>query len=179
MPASADETATTNDWELASQFVRMWRYLKWSFTALIVISFLIVIGQGFMFYRLFADIHPVLGWVFVALLSAILFVLVGRPLVGFFRTPVMATPPEVHVDPANPALTAMKERRQYDLKYLKAMRRNPELTLERPLIDAEIKVERAVLARCSAVKGEEAQALARDIANFETKHIEEIGRAHV
>lgn len=172
LPAPDVEATPPNDWELASQFVRVWRYLKWSFTALIVISFLIVIGQGFMFYRLFADIHPILGWVFVAALSGILFVLVGRPLLGFFRTPVMATPPDVHVDPANPAPTAMKERLQYDLQYLKAMRRNPELTLERPLIDADTKVGQALLARCGEAKGEDAKALARDIANFETKHIE-------
>lgn len=172
LPAPDAVAAPPSDWELASQFVRMWRYLKWSFTALIVISFLIVIGQGFMFHRLFADIHPILGWVFVIALSAIMFVLVGRPLAGFFRTPVMATPPDVHVDPANPAPAAMKERLQYDLKYLKAMRRNPELTLERPLIDADTKVGQALLARCSAAKGEDAKALARDIANFETKHIE-------
>lgn len=172
LPAPDDETAQTNDWELASQFLRMWRYLKWSFTALVVISFLLVIGQGFMFYRIFADVHPSLGWAFIAVLSLILLVLVGRPLAGFFRTPVMATPPDVHVDPENPAAAAMKERLQYDLKYLKAMRRNPELSLERPLIDADIKVGLGLLARCGVAKGEDAKALAQDIANFETKHIE-------
>lgn len=172
LPVSDDEATQTNDWELASQFVRMWRYLKWSFTALIVISFLLVIGQGFMFYRIFSDVHPLLGLAFIAALSLILLVLVGRPLAGFFRTPVMATPPDVHVDPSNPSPAAMKERLQYDLKYLKAMRRNPELTLERPLMDADIKVGQGLLARCGAAKGEDAKALAQDIANFETKHIE-------
>lgn len=172
LPAPDDETAQTNDWELASQFLRMWRYLKWSFTALVVISFLLVIGQGFMFYRIFADVHPSLGWAFIAVLSLILLVLVGRPLAGFFRTPVMATPPDVHVDPENPGAAAMKERLHYDLKYLKAMRRNPELSLERPLIDADIKVGQGLLARCGVAKGEDAKALAQDIANFETKHIE-------
>ena len=97
-------------WELAAQWRLAWRALKWSFTALSVLGFLVVIGQGFLFYRMFADIHPALGLVFVILLAAILIILVGRPLASFFSTPVMARPPSVHLDADDPSKAAMSAR---------------------------------------------------------------------
>lgn len=167
-----DTTTSPAEWELASQWMAAWRILKWSFTAIIVVGFLVVIGQGFMFYRIFADIHPVLGWVFVGVLSAILGLLVGRPLVAFFRTPVMARPPDVHPDPLNPRSSELKTRLAYDLKYLKALRRNPELKTERDAIDSDIKLGQALLAQAGDAEGEAARQLAQEIALFETTHIE-------
>jgi hypothetical protein len=32
------------------------------------IAFLVVIGQGFLFYRLFDDVHPVLGYAYIVVL---------------------------------------------------------------------------------------------------------------
>ena len=50
-------------WEPAAQWAQGWRVVKWSVSALIVVAFLMVIGQGFLFYRLFDDVHPVLGYI--------------------------------------------------------------------------------------------------------------------
>ena len=36
-------------WELAAQWAQGWRVVKWSVSALIVVAFLMVIGQGFLF----------------------------------------------------------------------------------------------------------------------------------
>jgi len=159
-------------WELAAQWRLAWRALKWSFTALSVLGFLVVIGQGFLFYRMFADIHPALGLVFVILLAAILIILVGRPLASFFSTPVMARPPSVHLDADDPSKAAMSARLAYDLKYLKALSRNPELKAERKAIAADMRHGRDLLARVGGARGEEAKQLARDIASFEESHIE-------
>ena len=86
-------------WELASQWAMAWRFLKWSVTAFVVIGFLVVIGQGFLFYRMFDDVHPVLGYAYVVVLALILAVLVGRPLASFLAMPVAARPPSINIDP--------------------------------------------------------------------------------
>ena len=157
------------EWELAAQWKLAWRTLKWSFTALTALGFLVVIGQGFLFYRIFADVHPMLGLAFAVLLGAILILLVGRPLVSFFTTPVMASPPNVTIDPEAPSSTAMSARLKYDLKYLKALARNPELKSEREAMAADLQMGRKLLAR---VGSEDALQMARDIAEFEQNCIE-------
>ncbi|MEM7768454.1 MAG: hypothetical protein AAF253_13365, partial [Pseudomonadota bacterium] len=81
------EAPDTPNWELARQWSLAWRTLKWGFSAVIVLGFLVVIGQGYLFFRIFADIHPAFGWVFAATLTAALAWLVGRPLMNFFGTP--------------------------------------------------------------------------------------------
>ena len=77
-------------WEFASQWSKAWKVLKWSGIALLTIAFLTVIGQGFLFYRIFDDVHPVLGYSFILILAALLFLLVGRPLASFLSMPVAA-----------------------------------------------------------------------------------------
>ncbi len=128
-----------------------------------------MIGQGFLFYRIFADVHPILGLAFAVLLGAILILLVGRPLASFFTTPVMASPPNVTIDPEAPSSAAMSARLKYDLKYLKALARNPELKSEREGMAADLQMGRKLLAR---VGSEDAQQMARDIAEFEQNCIE-------
>lgn len=173
LPAAEDGTpAAPSEWELASQWMSAWRILKWSFSAIIVLGFLVVIGQGFMFYRLFADIHPWLGWVFAGLLGLLLILLVGRPLASFFRTPVMAHPPDVHLDTVAPEPSALKARLTYDLKYLKALRRNPELASERADIDADIRRGRELLSEVGKGGVVGAGVLAQEIMAFEATHIE-------
>lgn len=160
------------EWEIATQWKLAWRALKWSFTAISVLGLMAIIGEGFLFYRLFADVHPVLGWVFAGLLAAVLILLVGRPLASFFSTPVMARPPDVTLDIEAPAPHAMHARLQYDLKYLKALRRNPELKTEREAINRDLRTGAKLLSRAAGAKGEAAKEFAREIVQFEHEHIE-------
>ncbi|MFH1517096.1 MAG: hypothetical protein ABIH17_04355, partial [Pseudomonadota bacterium] len=114
-------------WELASQWAQAWRFLKWSATAFIVIAFLVVIGQGFLFYRMFDDVHPVLGYAYVVILALILGVMVGRPIRSFLAMPVAARPPSIVIDPNAPKPSALAARLKYDLKYLDMLAGNPLL----------------------------------------------------
>lgn len=161
----------TPDWELARQWRRAWAVLKFSFTALVVILFLVVIGQGFLFYQMFDAVHPALGVGFAVLLAGLLAVLVGRPLVSFFRTPVMAEPPAMPV--AGVAVTAgdLAARIGYDLKYLKALARNPALTAEQASIEADMEKGRALLARARA-EGADLDEVSGALARFEADAIE-------
>ena len=119
------------EWELASQWARGWKFLKWSATAFIVIAFLVVIGQGFLFYRLFDDVHPVLGYAYILILALILLVMVGRPLLAFLSMPVAARPPSIPIDPKSPDPRAIAARLRYDLKYLDMLAGNPLVASER------------------------------------------------
>ncbi|MEM7767830.1 MAG: DUF697 domain-containing protein [Pseudomonadota bacterium] len=82
----------------------------------------------------------------------------------------MAQPPHIDIDPANPDPAAMRARLAYDVKYLKALRRNPHLTAESAAIDASIAAGQQLQAR--TLKSGWAQARLADIHAFEAQHIE-------
>ena len=118
VPAPVDAPVeTAPQWEFASQWSKAWKVLKWSGIALLTIAFLTVIGQGFLFYRIFDDVHPVLGYSFILILAALLLLLVGRPLASFLSMPVAAKPPHTPFDIEKPDISLLSQRLKYDLKY--------------------------------------------------------------
>lgn len=159
-------------WELASQWAMAWRFLKWSATAFVVIGFLVVIGQGFLFYRMFDDVHPVLGYAYVVVLALILAVLVGRPLASFLAMPVAARPPSINIDPKAPAPAAMAARLKYDLKYLDMLAGNPLVQQERDAIRDSIVLGRALQDRVARCAPADAVAMSVELETFERIHIE-------
>ncbi len=159
-------------WELASQWAQGWKFLKWSATAFIVIAFLVVIGQGFLFYRMFDDVHPVLGYAYIVILALMLAVLVGRPIMGFLSMPVAAKPPSIVLDPKAPDPKALTARLRYDLKYLDMLARNPLVQEERGAIDEGILRGQALLNRARRATPEEALAVSVALEAFEREQIE-------
>jgi len=159
-------------WELASQWAQGWRFLKWSATAFIVIAFLVVIGQGFLFYRMFDDVHPVLGYAYVVILALILGVMVGRPIRSFLAMPVAARPPSIVIDPNAPKPSALAARLKYDLKYLDMLAGNPLLKDESDAIRAGVANGRALLERALRAQPDEALAVSVEMEAFERDHIE-------
>jgi hypothetical protein len=159
-------------WELASQWAQGWKFLKWSATAFIVIAFLVVIGQGFLFYRMFDDVHPVLGYAYIVILALMLAVLVGRPIMGFLSMPVAAKPPSIALDPKAPDPKALTARLRYDLKYLDMLARNPLVQEERGAIDEGILRGQGLLDRARRATPEEALAVSVALEAFEREQIE-------
>ena len=159
------------EFELATLWKRAWAWLKWAGTALITIGFILVIGQGYLYYRLFSDINPLLGLAFVLLLTLVLVVLVGRPLWSFFRTPVAALPPQIKFDPKAPTQEAINARLAYDLKFLKSLRKHPELKADATGISDSLNVGKALLDEVKASKQPSAR-MAQKVLDFETRHIE-------
>lgn len=160
------------DWEFASQWSKAWKVIKWTATALIVLAFLTIIGQGFLFYRIFDDVHPLLGYTFILVLAALLALLVVRPLLAFLSTPVAAKPPHVAFDPDAPDAASLTVRVKYDLKYLAMLRRNRLLEPEWAGIDASMQAGRDLLAKCTGKGGEPPMALASELEAFERDHID-------
>jgi len=160
------------EWELASQWAQGWKFLKWSATAFIVIAFLVVIGQGFLFYRMFDDVHPVLGYAYVVILALMLAVLVGRPLMGFLSMPVAAKPPSIAIDPKSPDPKAIAARLRYDLKYLDMLAANPLVAEERAAIEEGLLRGQALLERARRATSAEALMISADLEAFEREQIE-------
>lgn len=163
---------TGDDWELASQWNRAWKRIKLVGSLIIVLGFLIVVGEGFLLFRTFWEVHPIFGVGFLALISAILYFLVGRPLISFFSTPVMAMPPGVHLDPKAPDRTALMARLKFDVKYLKALQANPALQEDAAGIAASIDRGNALLALARDTDAGTIKSMVDDVVALERDHIE-------
>jgi hypothetical protein len=173
VPAPVDAPAeTAPQWEFASQWTKAWKVIKWSGAALLTLAFLTVIGQGFLFYRMFDDVHPLLGYSFVLLLAGLLLLLVGRPLVSFLSMPVAARPPHTPFDIENPDISLLSQRLRYDLKYLAMLKRNPLLAGDVAAMDDGLAAGRALLARFAIAGTDSAAQVAADLETFQKDHIE-------
>ncbi|MFN3314015.1 MAG: YcjF family protein [Hyphomonas sp.] len=159
-------------WELAAQWAQGWRILKWSASALVVITFLMVIGQGYLFYRLFDDVHPLLGYVYILLLTGLIGLLVVRPVMAFLAMPVAARPPDLLIDPKAPEPKALAARIRYDVRYLQMLAANPAVQAERAAIDEAIARARALMARAATATPAEALAVSVELEAFERTEIE-------
>lgn len=159
-------------WELAAQWAQGWRVVKLAASVLVVIAFLMVIGQGYLFYRLFDDLHPIAGLVYIVVLTAGLAWLVARPIAAFLSMPVAARPPDILIDPKASDPKAIVARLNYDVRYLKMLAANPEVQAERAAIEASIAKGRALAAHAARATPEEALALSIDLQTFEREHIE-------
>ncbi len=172
-PAPVDAPAeTAPQWEFASQWTKAWKVIKWSGAALLTLAFLTVIGQGFLFYRMFDDVHPLLGYSFVLLLAGLLLLLVGRPLVSFLSMPVAARPPHTPFDIENPDISLLSQRLRYDLKYLAMLKRNPLLAEDVAAMDDGLAAGRALLARFAIAGTDSAAQVAAGLETFQKDHIE-------
>lgn len=161
-----------NDWELAAQWNRAWQKIKLVGSLIIVLGFLIVVGEGFLLFQTFWELHPVFGLLFLGTVSGLLYYLVGRPLLSFFSTPVMAEPPSVHFDSDVPTADTLEARLKFDVKYLKAMRANPALSDRKSEIAESILMAQAMLERAKVADMAAAKAMVAEIVSFEKEHIE-------
>lgn len=172
VPASPPAEKPPQQWELAAQWAQGWRVLKVAASVAVVIAFLMVIGQAYLFYRLFDDLHPVAGLVYIVVLTAGLAWLVARPVAAFLSMPVAARPPDILIDPKAPDPKAIAARLNYDIRYLKMLAANPEVSAEAAHIEESIAKGRTLAARAGRATPEEAFALSIDLQTFERVHIE-------
>lgn len=174
VPATTQTPAPPDDgtWELARQWKRAWVTLKWAVYGLLGLSFLMIIGQMYLFYNLFADIHWALGLGFVVALTAALFWLVVRPLLSFFSTPIAATPPEPPKNPGFPSHSEAMARLKYDLKYLKALSKNPALSGLGDTLAADMEKGQTLLAELKSKNEAPSKELLAAILTFEHEHID-------
>lgn len=174
VPAPFPAEKPAQQWELAAQWAQGWRVVKVAASVLIVIAFLMVVGQGYVFYRLFDDLHPIAGLVYILVLTAALAWLVARPIAAFLSMPVAAKPPDILIDPKAPDPKAIAARLTYDVRYLKMLAANPEVQAEAAAIQDSIAKGKALAARAARATPEEALTLSLDLQTFERVHIESL-----
>lgn len=174
VPAPLPAEKPAQQWELAAQWAQGWRVVKVAASVLIVIAFLMVVGQGYLFYRLFDDLHPIAGLVYILALTAALAWLVARPIAAFLSMPVAAKPPDILIDPKAPDPKAIAARLTYDVRYLKMLAANPEVQAEAAAIQDSIAKGKALAARAARATPEEALTLSLDLQTFERVHIESL-----
>ena len=126
-PSDPDQSEPQERWEIADQWRQGWRALKWGFTGLVTIGTLVVVGQVFLFYQMFSEIHWLLGWAFAAAFTGLCFFFIALPLMRFLRSPAIAEPPKVDLSADDISADDIARRIAYDAQYLKGMARNPAL----------------------------------------------------
>ncbi len=119
--------AAASRWELADQWRLAWRGLKWTAAGVITIGALVVVGQVFLFHQMFSQIHPVLGWAFVAAMAGLIIWLIGIPLFRFLKAPAIAEAPDVDLKSPNLPRADLLRRIEFDDAYLRTMAANPAL----------------------------------------------------
>ena len=117
-----------------------------------------------------ATVHPALAVVFVVAVLAFLWLLVGRPLVAFFRMPVVMKPPKLPA-PADRTPADLVRHVEFIEKYVAALPGNPEWTGSSTEVDA-------ALAACRELRGAARQTSAADLARL-GERIAAVEREHV
>ena len=170
-PSSSTDVDRDNEsWEIAALWRRLWQWGKWAITAFIALAFVTVLGQGFLYYRLIAETHPLLGYAFLSLLLVTLGLLIVRPLIAYFQTPLVASPPDVILDAEQPDQQALLKRIKYDLKFLKALLRHPDLQSEHETIQSSFAQGKTLLARIQSSYSVSVE-LIQELERFEQDHI--------
>lgn len=169
-PPPAEKPA--QQWELAAQWRQGLRVVKFAATAFVVIAFLVVVGQGYLFYRLFDDLHPVAGYAYIAVLTLALIWVVARPVAAFLSVPAAARPPDILIDPKAPEPDAIAARLRYDVRYLQMLAANPEVQAERAAIDAGIAKGRKLAAKAARTDLKDVHGLSAELETFEREHVE-------
>jgi putative membrane protein len=142
----------------AQDFVRvlrtLWRLLRWMMWGSLALVLLIFAGQTYNLFAMFSAWHPALGWLFLAAAAALVWWLIGMPVLRFLHMPVALRPPEL--PPRDQGLHAAHLVRhvQFIGKYLRRQRRNPLLVDMVDKIEAAIETGQ-VLAAAVKTRGDE------------------------
>ena len=104
-PSQSETTATnsnlsesTERWELVAQWRRAIKTFRLVTSVVMVFVAIIVLSEAIRFYDVFARIHVIGGYLYLALLVVGLVVFVGIPAWRYWRVPMALNPPDVHLD---------------------------------------------------------------------------------
>lgn len=99
--------------------------MKYASLGIIVIAALVIGREVNAFFRMFHDIHPVLGWAFLALFGVAFALLIVRPCLRYWSVPVALKQPRL---PANDDTLTVKDvgrRMAFVERYVRNLERNP------------------------------------------------------
>ncbi len=125
------------------------------------------VAEGFRFFR---DLHPALGWLFLALLLSALVWFVGRPVARFFRVPVALRPPRL--PPAQErAPRHLVRHLAFVERYVRAVARNPEWSGRPEDVERAAAACRALRERAARAAAADLPGLSREVAVLERQQV--------
>jgi hypothetical protein len=147
--------------------LRFGRYASYALIGVTVWFLALRVADG---ARFFADIHPALGWAFLAVVLAACAWFLGRPIARFLRVPVALRPPR---------LPASAERTPRDLvrhlvfveRYVLSLARNIEWKGAAPEAEAVAAECRALAARAATAPPADLPALVLEVAVIERRRV--------
>lgn len=135
-PAPSGDVAKTADrWEIARQWKLAWRGIRLAALGGLVLAALLVVGQVYLFYDLFAALHPWAGLGFLVVVTLALIAFVGAPIVRMARLPAAVRPPAIDLSIADISERDLHRRKRFDRAYLTALSKNPLMTERQGEID--------------------------------------------
>ncbi|MBN1478022.1 YcjF family protein [Candidatus Sumerlaeota bacterium] len=142
----------------SQDFVRvlrtLWRLLRWMMWGSLALVLLIFAGQTYNMYAMFSAWHPALGWLFLAAAAALVWWLIGMPILRFLHMPVALRPPELPPREQGLHATHLERHVKFICKYLQRQRRNSFLADHVDKIDTAIETGQ-VLAGAIKTRGDE------------------------
>lgn len=168
-PATA-QPQPEEKWEIADQWQRLWRTLKWAVSGFVCVGALICVGQIYLFQQIFSDIHWALGGGFTFIVTGLAIWFIAIPLIRFFKAPAIAEPPNVDLTATTVSPIHVLRRMTYDLTYLKGLARNPEMATHLTAI-SQTRADLSVLKDDLTKSTTSATEIARTLADFERQRI--------
>ncbi len=169
---NADELESNERWELVAQWRRAVRTFRLVVSVIMVLVALVVLSEALRFYDIFARLHAIGGYVYLALLVVGLVVFVGVPAWRYWRVPRALKPPDVHLDEERLRHADLVKRARYVDRYCKSLRRNPELASKSKEL-AEVARRAAELRKkVKSAPSDATMAVVDEIRQFETEAVD-------
>ncbi|MEM6538710.1 MAG: DUF697 domain-containing protein, partial [Pseudomonadota bacterium] len=161
---SGEQNADGGDrWELLQQWRSLWRIVKWGCVGVLSVLALSIAGQVFLFYQMFAAVHPWVGYSFLFGSIALTARFVVWPMIAFLSGPKALNPPDVDLSSPGVSAAQVKKRARFDALYLEQLAVNPALSELGDRVSAAQSEVEAVLSNISSVPPTQSAATLRDV----------------
>ncbi len=155
--------------DLVLVFRRLFAFLKYLGVLFFAMTMIVIGREVSSLYEMVDGYSPPLAWAFLAFVLFLVYRLIGVPVVRFLKMPVVLRAPKLPVAVAKWEVEDCKAWVEYLQKYLKSLRRNPELTESIAKVRAA-RVSASELADHIAAL-DDPKAAREEIARFEAREI--------
>ena len=151
------------------------RFLKTASYLIIGVTLLVVVREVVEGFRFFDSIHPLLGWIFLAVVAAGLWFLVGRTILRFWRLPPALKQPRLQGG-GDPTLKDVERRLAFVMRYLGNLRRNPRMEERSAAVEEAMRRAEALKRRLAGREAGDAARAQQELEAFEAREMEPLLR---
>lgn len=166
------QTGPEVEWELVRQFRRAVRLFWWVAGIAAAVVALVVAAEVVRFYDLFARVHWLAGYAYLAAVTVALVLGVGVPVWRYLRLPAVVRPPDVDLDATEITAEDLARRCRFVERYCRALLRNPELSEQASRIEEAAEAARGLQRRAAAGGRADILQLVSDLKQLENEHVD-------